>query len=150
MLEINDQFFAIEAATERLLKELLKQPEVEVYRQAKKRFETDQALQADIAAFQALQVEFDSQKDYLAFRPEIKAQRRQLLTQKRHLDLNDKVLALRQAEVAVQEILAQISSRLAETVSAAIFVDTGLPLAPHKPPHQKGRGNNIKEKENVC
>ena len=40
---------------------------------------------------------------------------------------------------------ANLGEEIAQAVSDQIFIDTGLPLAPHKPHHKKG-DTNIKEK----
>ncbi|MFR4845386.1 MAG: YlbF family regulator, partial [Streptococcus sp.] len=42
-------------------------------------------------------------------------------------------------------ILANLGEEIAQAVSDQIFIDSGLPLAPHKPHHKKG-DTNIKEK----
>ena len=57
------------------------------------------------------------------------------------------MIAYRQAEVALQEVLAELSSLLSQSISSDIFVDTGLPLAPKRPKHGHGRGDNIREKD---
>lgn len=44
--------------------------------------------------------------------------------------------ALRQSEVAVQKILAELTQDISSVISSAIFVDTGLPLAAHSSHHQ--------------
>ena len=50
-----------------------------------------------------------------------------------------------QAEFDLQTILANLGEEIAQAVSDQIFIDTGLPLAPHKPHHKK-EDTNIKEK----
>lgn len=84
-------------------------------------------------------------KEYAVFRPEVKEICRQLLQKKRELDLNRTVSLLRQNEVAVQTILAELTQEISSVISPTIFVDTGLPLAPHKSHHQ----NCSKEKREM-
>ena len=67
-----------------------------------------------------------------AFRSEVAEIRRQLFKEKRGIDINEKVSQLRQSEVAVQKNLAELSQKISSTISSDIFVETGLPLAPHK------------------
>ena len=74
-----------------------------------------------------------------------KNMKRQVLRMKRQIDLNEVVIAYRQAELDLQAIMASLSQDIAQAVSDQIFIDTGLPLAPHKPHHKKG-ATNIKEK----
>ncbi len=54
---------------------------------------------------------------------------------KRQIDLNEVVIGYRQAGVRFTDCLANLGE---EFVSSQIFIDTGLPLAPHKPHHKKG------------
>lgn len=146
MLEIDDQFFAIEEATEALVQELLCQAEVRHYQAVKRLFEQDRKLQERLKRFQKQKEAYENQKAFLAFWTDVRDLKRQLLAEKRSLDLDEKVIALRQAEVGLQQLLARVSECLAQAVSLDIFVDTGLPLAPRRPKHAKGRGNNIKER----
>ncbi len=84
-------------------------------------------------------------KEYEAFRPDVRELKRQVLRMKRQIDLNEVVIAYRHAEFDLQTILANLGEEIAQAVSGQIFIDTGLPLAPHKPHHKKG-DTNIKEK----
>ena len=92
----------------------------------------DTMLQEKIMHFQALKQSYEDAKPYAAFRPELTEIRHQLLKEKRAIDINEKVSQLRQSEVAVQKILAELSQKISSAISSDIFVDTGLPLAPHK------------------
>ena len=71
--------------------------------------------------------------------------KRQVLRMKRQIDLNEVVIGYRQAEFDLQIILASLGEEVAQAISNQIFIDTRLPLAPHKPHHKKG-DTNIKEK----
>ena len=73
-----------------------------------------------------------------------------MFEKKRQLDLNEKVIALRRAEVDLQEVLAKIAQKIAESVSSDVFVDTGLPLAPHKPPHKKDMAIILRKDKRKC
>ncbi|MGT2906854.1 YlbF family regulator [Streptococcus dentiloxodontae] len=149
MLSINEEFLAIDQSLDKIVKAFLDLPEAINYKQKRQLFLTNAELQERIQDFQALKEDFEAQESYAAFRSEVHQLKRQLLMKKRQIDMNETVIAYRQAETSVQKILAQISQELAQAISAQIFVDTGLPLAPHKPPHKKGRGNNIKENMDV-
>ncbi|MGT2836880.1 YlbF family regulator [Streptococcus macacae] len=146
MLHIDNHFLEIETAIEELAEAFLDLEVVSHYRQAQKAFLADDSLQKEIALFQKMNEEYTQQKAFIKFRPEVRQLRKELLAQKRQLDINDKVVRMRRAEVELQETLAELTQEIACSVSPDIFVDTGLPLAPHKPLHKKGRGNNIKER----
>lgn len=143
MLIIDEELLGIEAAVSDLVVALLDLELVAAYKQAKSAFMADQKLQDDLADFQVQRLAYEDMAAYAKFSPEYKDKRRQLFALKRSLDMNEKVVALRQAEVAVQEVLADLTKEMAGLISETIFVDTGLPLAPHKPKHKFG--DSIKE-----
>ena len=145
MLSINQKLFAIEDAMEEVVVTFLQLDSVQQYKKVRRDFLLDDELQKSILAFQDLQDNYQEVKDFTEYRPEVQELRRHLFQKKRELDIHKKVVKLRQSEVAVQEVLASLSQRITIAVSGDIFVDTGLPLAPHKPSHQKGWGHNIKE-----
>ncbi len=147
MLIINEELLAIDQAIECLVSYFLKLPEVENYRLKRQKFENDRELQGQLFAFQELKDSYEEVKEYAAFRPDVRELKRQMLRMKRQIDLNEVVVSYRQAEFDLQTILATLGEDIAQAVSDQIFIDTGLPLAPHKPHHKKG-DTNIKEKMN--
>ena len=120
-------------------------PEVENYRLKQQRFKNARELQELLLEFQELKESYDKAKGYEAFRADVRDLKRQVLRMKRQIDLNEVVIGYRQAEFDLQTILANLGEEIAQAVSDQIFIDTGLPLAPHKPHHKKG-DTNIKEK----
>ncbi|AXQ79766.1 YlbF family regulator [Streptococcus chenjunshii] len=146
MLRINEEFLAVEDAMETVLQAFLELEIVEKYRETKTAFLNDRELQQDIQHFQELQENYETMAPYKNARAENLKLRRRLLAQKRKIDMNDRLIRYRQAEVEVQKVLAELSQKISAAVSPDIFVDTGLPLAPHKRPHEKGRGRNIRER----
>ena len=145
MLIINEELLAIDQAIDCLVSYFLKLPEVENYRLKRQKFENDRGLQEQLFAFQELKDSYDAAKAYEAFRPDVRELKRQVLRMKRQIDLNEVVIGYRRAEFDLQTILANLGEEIAQAVSDQIFIDTGLPLAPHKPHHKKG-DTNIKEK----
>lgn len=145
MLIINKELLAIDQAIDCLVSYFLKLPEVENYRLKRQKFENDRELQEQLFAFQELKDSYDTAKEYEAFRPDVRELKRQVLRMKRQIDLNEVVIGYRQAEFDLQTILANLGEEIAQAVSDQIFIDSGLPLAPHKPHHKKG-DTNIKEK----
>ena len=145
MLIINEELLAIDQAIDCLVSYFLKLPEVENYRLKRQKFENDRELQEQLFAFQELKDSYDTAKEYEAFRPDVRELKRQVLRMKRQIDLNEVVIGYRQAEFDLQTILANLGEEIAQAVSNQIFIDTGLPLAPHKPHHKK-EDTNIKEK----
>lgn len=106
------------------------------YRQAQGDFLADNPLQQKIQDFQEHKQHYKTLEPYARFRPEVRQLRRQVFQEKRQLDLEGKVSALRQHEVALQQILAELAQTIATAFSADIFIDSGLPLASHHKPHQ--------------
>ncbi|QMS96009.1 YlbF family regulator [Streptococcus equinus] len=145
MLAIDEQLLEIDEAIDDVAQTFFTLDSVKSYLEIKQEFLADSALQEKIVHFQELKQSYEENKDYLAFRPEVRELRRQLIKEKRILDMNEKVSRLRQSEVEVQEILAELSQKVSSAISSTIFVDTGLPLAPHKS-HHHCRG---KEKRDV-
>lgn len=145
MLAIDEDLMILEQAIEKFVTAFCRSAVAINYKEKRKLFLEDSSLQHQIVAFQDLQKKYQELEVFSAYRPEIKELRRKIYQTKRIIDLDDKVVAFRQAEVAVQECLANLSKDLSAAVSETIFVDTGLPLAPHKKHHSKGWGNNIRE-----
>ncbi|MGT2929153.1 YlbF family regulator [Streptococcus dentasini] len=146
MLKINQDLLAIDHQIDMLVKAILETPQVQTYRTAKAVLTADSDLQEKILQFQNLQESYEEQKNYVNFRPEVAQLRRQVLAQKRQIDMTPCVQDLRLAEVALQKLLADLTTQISQAVSPDIFVDTGLPFAPHKRQHGHGRGENIREK----
>ena len=145
MLIINEELLAIDQAIDSLVSHFLMLPEVDACRLSRQKFENGKELQKQLFAFQELKDSYDTAKAYEAFRPDVRELKRQVLRMKRQIDLNEVVIGYRQAEFDLQTILANLGEEIAQAVSDQIFIDTGLPLAPHKPHHKKG-DTNIKEK----
>lgn len=145
MLKIDDQLLAIDDALDDVISAFLELETVKTYKAAAKAVSADEDLQKEIKIFQQLKEDYDRQQSFSKYRPEVGQLRKGILRQKRQLDLNEKMIAMRRAEVDLQAILAEMSQKIAAAISPDIFVDTGLPLAPRKPPHEMGRGKNIKE-----
>ncbi|HEL0647652.1 YlbF family regulator [Streptococcus equi subsp. zooepidemicus] len=146
MLIINEELFAIEKAIEQLVQDIRTSSQYQTYALAKKAFEADLALQTELALFEELKRDYELKQGLLESCPDARALRCQLLHQKRQLDLHPLVAELRLAQVDLQEVLATISTAIAEAVSEDILVDTGLPLATNRPRHELGPYQNIKEK----
>ncbi|MGT2933227.1 YlbF family regulator [Streptococcus catagoni] len=147
MLIINEELLEIEDAIDTLVANLLKTPEYKNCCRLKKIFESDQALQKQLADFKDLKDRYEEASRYADFHPETKDLKRALLFKKRQLDLNPLTVEFRYAEVDFQKHLAKIAQKLAKTVSSSIFVDSGLPLAPKRERPSIGIYQNIKEKD---
>lgn len=104
MLTIDEQLFDIDEAIDEVAASFLELESVKNYRKAREVFLADTVLQEKIMHFQALKQSYEDVKSYAAFR----------------------------SEVAVQKNLAELSQKISSTISSDIFVETGLPLAPHK------------------
>lgn len=145
MLIIDEELLAIDQAIDSLILHFLGLPEVEDYRLKRQKFEKDRGLQKQLLEFQELREIYEEAQKYEAYRSDVRDLKRQILRIKRQIDLNEVVIAYRQAELDLQTIMASLGKDLAQAVSDQIFMDTGLPLAPYKPHHKKG-ATNIKER----
>ncbi|MGT2924674.1 YlbF family regulator [Streptococcus caviae] len=145
MLKMDDQLLAIDDALDDVITAFLELDTVKAYQAAAQAVSADKELQEEISDFQRLKEDYDRLQSFGKYRPEAGQLRKAVLRQKRQLDLNDKMIAMRRAEVDLQTVLAEASQKIAAAVSPDIFVDTGLPMALHRPPHEMGRGKNIKE-----
>lgn len=106
MLSINQELYEIDDAIDEVVRAFLKLPVVQEYRQTRLAFLQSEDIQVAISDFQNCQEQYEEVKEFLAFRPDVAQLRRQLLSKKRTLDTHPKVIAYRQAEVALQEVLA--------------------------------------------
>ena len=102
MLLINNQLFEIEDAIDDVIKNFLELEIVKSYQLAKNTVLSDNELQSKIVRFQEIKSVYDDQKDYIAFRPEVKKIRREMFQQKRAIGLNEKMIDLRRKEVDLQ------------------------------------------------
>lgn len=150
MLVINQNLLAIDDAIDKLVEDIKKTGEFQSYLEVKRHFTDDQLLQSEIGHFQILLREFSDQEKYASYRPESKMLKKQVLAEKRELDLNPLVVALRLAEVDLQALLASITNQIAHQVSDSIYVDSGLPLASRREKISRGIYQNIKEKDITC
>lgn len=146
MLIIDDQLLELDDTIEELVTAITQTEQAKTYQVSKIAFDTDESLQEMIADFTLKKTAYEQVADYAAYLPEVKDKKKVLYKLKRQLDLHPKVIAFRQAEVALQELLASVTTALAQAVSPKVFVDTGLPLAPHKAPHKKN-GSTIRESD---
>lgn len=146
MLEIDEDLLVIDDAIDSLVEAILASPQAQAYQVSKADLVADSELQIQLATFRELRASYEEQKEFAKYRPEIAQLRRRVLRLKRQIDLTQTMQDFRAAEVALQRLLAEVTQQLAQTISTDIFVDTGLPLAPHHQQHGHGRGQNIREK----
>ncbi len=137
MLIVDDQLLAIEESTNRLIIALKESAEYQTYLATQLAIEQDAVLQDKVAQFEEKKQAYEAIEAYRDILPEARTLRRDLFQLKRELDLHPLVGQLRRDENALQEILAQVSHQLAYAVDPSIFVDTGLPFAPRRKPHEK-------------
>ncbi|MFC3927122.1 YlbF family regulator [Streptococcus caprae] len=148
MLKIDASLFELDEAIDQIVLALKAEPEVQAYLGAKAELEADDVLVQEILDFGQAKEAYQAIEEFASFRPEVRQQRRELLSRKRELDLNDKVVCFRQAEVDLQRRLAELTEQLVSSVSETIFVDTGLPLTARRPNHHKG-GTSIREANEI-
>lgn len=147
MLVINEDLIVIDDAIDQLVNNLLERDEFLNYQEKLNALDQDSEVQVAIQELSQLTDSYTKEIDFVKFRPELRELRRTILANKKKLDMNSKVIELRYAEVACQEILAEISQQIANVVSPTIFVDEGLPLSSSKEHPEIGIYQNIKEKD---
>lgn len=147
MLVINEELFAIEDAVDALVNDFKTLNVYRSYQEASKNVRDDAELQKKLQRFHELNEQWESEKDFISFRPDIRDLKKAMLGMKRQLDLDPKIIALRFAEVDCQKVLSEMTSAIALSVSETIFVDTGLPMAKKQHQHGSATYENIKEKD---
>ena len=104
MLIIDDQLLELDDTIEELVTAITQTEQAKTYQVAKIAFDTDESLQEMIADFTLKKTAYEQVADYAAYLPEVKDKKKVLYKLKRQLDLHPKVIAFRQAEVALQEL----------------------------------------------
>ena len=114
MLIVDENLLAIDSLLEDLAVELIKSDRAGAYLQAQRDFKADKDLQEKLQLL-------DENRDFLAYRQELRALQRELT-------VDPKVYALRLAENDLQEELSALTKRITAAISPHIYVDENLPL----------------------
>ena len=88
----------------------------------------DEQLAADIAAFQRIKDQYEDVQRFGKYHPDYQMIMKKIREQKRALDLNDQVAALKVAENEYQDLLDEISLLIGHSVSEAVKVPVSNPF----------------------
>ncbi|MDR1568633.1 MAG: YlbF family regulator [Streptococcaceae bacterium] len=132
MLIYNESLAEAEQILGRLVDEIKASPVFLNLKNAKRNFNNDSKLQEEVAAFLKARDLFLEQEQYIAFRPELKAEKLALIRRKRQLDMYQLVMDLKFAENEMQQLLDDVLSELAEVFSDKIELRTSNPISKFK------------------
>ncbi len=121
---MTDEWFAIIEKSEALTGMLLSSEIVADYRKAYDDVYSDKVLVNSINEFTAMKERHEEVQRFGKYHPDYNIVMKSIRVQKRELDLNEQVAALRIAENDVQYLLDEIGSMLALSVSESVKVPT--------------------------
>ncbi|ETT85743.1 YlbF family regulator [Viridibacillus sp. FSL R5-0477] len=89
---------------------------------------SDVELVKEIASFQRMKEQYEDVQRFGKYHPDYQTIMKSIRLQKRKLDLNDKIAALKVAENDYQDLLDEISLLIGKTVSEAVKVPVSNPF----------------------
>lgn len=111
------------------LSELIMQSEqAEAYRQAYRDVYNDKKLADEIQAFARLKDQYEEVQRFGKYHPEYSRVMKQIRVDKRRIDLNEQVAALRFAENDLQDLMDQVSFIIGRSVSEAVKIPSSNPF----------------------
>ena len=97
-------------------------------RQATKAVSEDAELSAKIKAFQRLKDQYEDVQRFGKYHPDYHTIMKDIRTEKRQLDMNEKIATLKLAENEYQDLLDEISLIIGHSVSEAVKVPVSNPF----------------------
>ncbi|MEE1131829.1 MAG: YlbF family regulator [Caryophanon sp.] len=107
---------------------ILQSEPVQQYRLAHKAVYENEALVQQINAFQRMKDQYDDVQRFGKYHPDYNTIMKSIRKQKRELDLNEAICALRVAENEVQYLLDEVSLLIGRSVSDAVKVPMSNPF----------------------
>ncbi|MER1955863.1 MAG: YlbF family regulator [Solibacillus sp.] len=107
---------------------ILSSTQAQTYRSAHKAVYEDEALSAQIKAFQRLKDHYEDVQRFGKYHPDYHTIMKQIRTEKRALDLNEQVAMLKIAENEYQDLLDEISFIIGRSVSEAVKIPASNPF----------------------
>jgi cell fate (sporulation/competence/biofilm development) regulator YlbF (YheA/YmcA/DUF963 family) len=98
------------------------------YRKAYDSVYSDKVLAREIHEFAKLKELYEEVQRFGKYHPDYKRVMKQIRVDKRQLDLNDKVAALRLAENELQDLIDQVSFIIGRSVSEAVKIPSSNPF----------------------
>ncbi|WOV86219.1 YlbF family regulator [Sporosarcina oncorhynchi] len=122
---MTDEWMSIIEQSEALSDMLLSSEAVLEYRRANNVVYSDKELVKKIYDFTDMKERYEEVQRFGRYHPDYQLVMKNIRLQKRDLDMNEQVAALRLAENDVQDLLNEVSSIIAKSVSDAVKVPTG-------------------------
>ena len=107
---------------------ILSSTQAQQLRDAYKAVYEDEALSAQIKAFQRLKDHYEDVQRFGKYHPDYNTIMKQIRTEKRALDLNEEVAALKLAENDYQDLLDEISFIIGRSVSESVKIPASNPF----------------------
>lgn len=122
------EWVQITDSAEELSELILKSEQAELYHEAYRAVYNDKDLAAEIHAFARLKEQYEEVQRFGKYHPEYSRVMKQIRVDKRRLDLNEQVAALRLAENELQDLMDQVSFIIGRAVSEAVKIPSSNPF----------------------
>lgn len=127
MLMTSDWLFILDEVDE-LSAMILSSAQANHLQQAYKAVYEDEMLSAKIKAFQRLKDQYEDVQRFGKYHPDYNTIMKKIRTEKRELDLNERVADLKLAENEYQDLLDEISFIIGRSVSEAVKIPASNPF----------------------
>jgi len=122
---MNEDWLSIIEYAEELTEIMLSSEVVDDYRMTYEAVYTDSSLVQSIREFAEMKERYEEVQRFGRYHPDYNIVMKSIRLQKRELDLNEQVAALRLAENEVQNLFDQVSTIIAKSVSDSVKVPAG-------------------------
>ncbi len=122
------EWVQITDSAEELSELILQSEQAEAYRQAYRDVYNDKKLADEIQAFARLKDQYEEVQRFGKYHPEYSRVMKQIRVDKRRIDLNEQVAALRFAENDLQDLMDQVSFIIGRSVSEAVKIPSSNPF----------------------
>ncbi|ARJ40492.1 regulator [Sporosarcina sp. P21c] len=122
---MTDEWMRVIDMAEELSEMLLCSEVVKTYQDAHNRVYSNADLRKKIMDFTKMKEQYEDVQRFGRYHPDYKVIMKEIRVQKRELDLQDEVAALRLAENDVQDLLDEIGILIGQSVSEAVKVPAG-------------------------
>ena len=122
------EWVQITDSAEELSELILQSEQAETYRQAYRDVYNDKNLADEIEAFARLKDQYEEVQRFGKYHPEYSRVMKQIRVDKRRIDLNEQVAALRFAENDLQDLMDQVSFIIGRSVSEAVKIPSSNPF----------------------
>jgi cell fate (sporulation/competence/biofilm development) regulator YlbF (YheA/YmcA/DUF963 family) len=122
------EWVQITDSAEELSEMILQSEQAELYREAYDTVYNNKDLAKEIYDFAKLKEQYEEVQRFGKYHPEYSRVMKQIRVDKRRLDLNEQVAALRVAENELQDLMDQVSFIIGRSVSEAVKIPSSNPF----------------------